>query len=359
MAPSRNSLVSLSDRDLVVAFQAGTRAAYEEVYRRYAPRVRRVCGRILTNPQDAEEATQETFLKAYQAMHRFNGSYQLGAWLARIAANVCVDHVRGRGRSAHLVALAPEHDILGAEGGPEELVAGSDPRVDETIDSIQPLHAQALKLRALGGLSHEEMAGRLGMTPAQVKALLHRARTSFKRAWSRAEGWLVAPLVGFRTMLHGREDNAHTSSNLVGATGSFSPLLAERMAASAMIVVVALSGAPSVPQGGSQDDVTTATVSDIPRPAKAHALARSHAAAARAAGAPAEAGSSEALLHDHVVSLLGRESGTLRPRDDDGDDGDGDDGDEDVRPAEVRPVVKKIRQIVREVTGGLKAPEND
>src|SRR3712207_9131441 len=62
-----------SDRDLVLAFKAGSRAAYDEMYERYRSRVYGVCRRILRDPQDAEEAAQETFLRAYQALHRFNG----------------------------------------------------------------------------------------------------------------------------------------------------------------------------------------------------------------------------------------------------------------------------------------------
>src|SRR5688500_9712162 len=133
-----------SDRDLVVAFQQGRQDAYAEIYRLYAPRIRRVCSRMLKNPQDVEEATQEAFLKAYQALGRFNGQYQLGAWLSRIASNVCLDHIRARSRSAVQVTLSDEHEAAGTERGPEDIVVGGHPRVQEAIAEIQPLHAQAL-----------------------------------------------------------------------------------------------------------------------------------------------------------------------------------------------------------------------
>ncbi|MDQ4125414.1 MAG: RNA polymerase sigma factor, partial [Actinomycetota bacterium] len=236
-----------SDRELVQAFQQGSAGAYDEIYRLYAPRIRRVCARMLKNPQDVEEATQETFLKAYQALGRFNGQYQLGAWLSRIASNVCLDHIRARSRTAHQVALSDEHETAGTERGPEDIVVGDHPRIHEAIAEIQPLHAQALKLRALGGLSHVEMAGELHMTPAQVKALLHRARSSFRRAWDKAEGWALAPVAAIRGFFSDKSGTSHASSNFVGFTPSLSPLLAERVATSAVIVAVALAGAPTAP----------------------------------------------------------------------------------------------------------------
>ncbi len=237
------SVRELNDRELVVAFQRGEAGAYDEMFRRYRGRVMSICTRMLGQSHDAEEAVQETFLKAYQALPRFNGNYQVAAWLARIAANVCVDQIRSRSRSGRSVTLDAE-DMLDGSAGPEDAVAGGDLRVDIAISKIQPLHAKALQLRALHGLSHQEMAGQLHMTPAQVKALLHRARNSFKRAWQKAEGWALAPVFAFRSMIEGRRDGSEAGS-LATAAPSFSPLMVERVAASAVMVVAALSGLPT------------------------------------------------------------------------------------------------------------------
>ncbi|MGH2807194.1 MAG: RNA polymerase sigma factor [Actinomycetota bacterium] len=235
---------AFSDRDLVIEFQAGCPDAYDEMYRRHQARVMRVCYRMLGNTADAEEAAQETFLKAYQALPRFNGQYQLGAWLTRIAANVCVDHLRVKSRT-HLVALPDGNGIEGTESGPEELVVGDHPRLEAAIQEVQPLHARALTLRAVEGLSHREIAGALRMSPDQVKALLHRARTSLRKAWDRAEGWALAPVLAFRSTF-GRSESAHTTPNLATVAPQF-PYFVERVAASAVIVVVALTGLPSSP----------------------------------------------------------------------------------------------------------------
>src|ERR687898_622259 len=95
------------DKELVLAFQGGEKSAYDALYRRHARRVGAICLRILNNRDDAEEATQETFLRAYEALSRFNGEYRVGAWLNRIATNVCLDGLRRRANSPQALASDP------------------------------------------------------------------------------------------------------------------------------------------------------------------------------------------------------------------------------------------------------------
>lgn len=239
------------DKDLVVAYKGGVPEAYDEMYRRYSARIYGVCRRMLNNPDDAREATQETFLKAYQALPRFNGQYKLGAWLSRIATNVCVDHLRRRSRGAIMTPLDDNYETTDLQLGPEDMIVRDEPALS-ALETIQPLHAHALKLRNLEGFSHKEIAQQLDISPMQVKALLHRARQSFKRAWDNASGWALAPFLAFRSLVHqGSKDAPSLGAQLPVWTSTASPLLAERVAASAMVVVVALSGtgAPSGPAG--------------------------------------------------------------------------------------------------------------
>ena len=234
----------MEDRDLVIAFKAGKPGAYDEMYRRYSARVRGICRRMLANSDDAQEAVQETFLKAYVALPQFNGNYRLGAWLGRIASNVCLDALRARGRVAQVVPLRPDSEALGIETSAEEVVVGREPELAESMGGIQPLHARALVMRGVEGLSHREIAGQLSMTPAQVKALLHRARRSFKRTWDEAKGWALAPLVWIKSFARGARGVSASSSEIAGAAAGASPFLAERVAASAVIVAAALTGIP-------------------------------------------------------------------------------------------------------------------
>ena len=120
---------------------------------------------------------------------------------------------------------------------------GEHPEIDVAIDNIQASHANALKMRAVDGLSHVEMAGALDMSPSQVKALLHRARSSFKKAWDKAQGWLLTPILGARSL--DRSTQVSSTSTNLAAISAQAPALAERAAASVLIVMVALSNDPS------------------------------------------------------------------------------------------------------------------
>jgi RNA polymerase sigma-70 factor, ECF subfamily len=342
--------VTLSDKGLVQTFQAGERAAYDEIYIRYRDRVRRTCARILPNPQDAEEATQEAFLRAYQALGRFNGSYQLGAWLTRIAANVSIDLLRSRSRSAHLVGLPSEGELAETQRGPEDLVAGGHPRVDEALEEIQPLHAQALQLRAVHGMSHDEMAGRLHMSPAQVKALLHRARRSFKRAWEKAEGWALAPIFLIRSSWSARSGDVHhagaSAANVAAFTAPGVPLLVEKAAATAALVALALTGAPTgaetpdLERFASQPSIVAPSERDEARIARTKATVKAR---------PAANDKVALALPDEVQRVVDDKDPNLNDDDDNRPDDDDDNGLFGPGSSDAEKAVKKVGKKVEEI----------
>src|SRR5205085_9122171 len=88
----------LTEKQLVLAFKAGQGAAYDEIYRRNRAMVEHICRRLLKNPDDAQEAAQETMVRVLQGLPQFNGRYLLQAWVARIATNVCLDVLRAKSR---------------------------------------------------------------------------------------------------------------------------------------------------------------------------------------------------------------------------------------------------------------------
>ena len=169
------------DEVLIRAFQAGSSSAFDELYRMHHVRVRAVARRYLRDPRDVEEAVQDTFVKAFKALPRFNGNFRTGAWLGRIAVNTAIDISRKNVRRPELSVL--EGHEGGSTAGADEMIVGSGPDVEAALLRIPPVHARALRLRALEAASHEEIAAELGGTASQAKALLHRARQSFKAAW--------------------------------------------------------------------------------------------------------------------------------------------------------------------------------
>ena len=178
------------EKTLTIAFKAGDQSAYRSIYTRFESRVNYLCRRMLSDRDDAAEATQETFLRVYQGLERFNGQYKLGAWITRIATNVCLDQIRTRQRKPvdatpiEVLALDPPVDAI--EDGPEETVIrlSETRRVRRVLKQLPPMHRAAIVLRDFEGLRYCEIADILEITDIQVKALIHRARQNFKRSWT-------------------------------------------------------------------------------------------------------------------------------------------------------------------------------
>jgi RNA polymerase sigma-70 factor (ECF subfamily) len=177
---------SLDDRLLVLDFQAGQPEAFVEIHRRYGPLARHVCRRFLPNHQDADDAFQETMIRVFQGLHRFNGQYALQPWVARIATNVSLDQIRTRTRRPQLEdGTIEDHERRDPADGPEEMFDRLVERdlVLSVLSGLPESHRTALVLRELEGRSHREIAQALEITPSQAKALIHRAKGSFRRSW--------------------------------------------------------------------------------------------------------------------------------------------------------------------------------
>jgi RNA polymerase sigma-70 factor (ECF subfamily) len=180
---------SLDDKEMALAFQRGEKDAYQAIHERYEERVHRVCRRMLGRREDAQEAAQETFIRVYTALGKFNGRYQLGAWITRIATNVCLDQIRARSRRP--VDSVPIEDLelevfAGDAADPETVTVrnAESRRVRKVLLGLPPMHRAAIVLRDFEGLSYAEVGVALGMTECQVKALIHRARKGFRRSWT-------------------------------------------------------------------------------------------------------------------------------------------------------------------------------
>jgi RNA polymerase sigma-70 factor (ECF subfamily) len=213
---------SPDDKEMAVAFQRGEKGAYQLIYDQYEDRVHRVCRRMLGKREDAQEAAQETFLRVYTALGKFNGRYQLGAWITRIATNVCLDHIRARSRRP--VEATPieelELDFLATsvESNPETVSVrnAESRRVRKVLLGLPPLHRAAIVLRDFEGLSYAEVAVALGMTECQVKALIHRARKGFRRSWTP----LVELLVPAKLLQRWRDTDVTVKEQVVNAAAS-------------------------------------------------------------------------------------------------------------------------------------------
>ncbi len=245
----------LDDRMLVLDFQAGNAEAFAEIHRRYCGLARHVCQRILRNPEDADEATQEAMLRVYQGLSRFNGRYALQPWVARIATNISLDVTRARARRPRTgdQPVTDLHDDLhDRSADPQEVVEQALDReqINRVLEEIPDHHREALVLREFEGRSHKEIGEAMGVTPSQAKALIHRAKGSFRRAWD--DGGHRGGLAILLPILTAPFKLRHLLSRLVqpaqdlAATSTATPAAAttaittgERVTAAAVAVLVA------------------------------------------------------------------------------------------------------------------------
>lgn len=170
-------------------YQDGSCSAFVQIYRRHRGSAEAVCRRHL-HPADVEDAVQETMLRALEGLMRFNGDYALRAWINRIAANVCLDVLRKRRRrtTAQRLELVTGEGAVAAD--PSEAVESlmEAEEVGAAFARLPDRQQRALFLRGVEGQSHVEIAAALGVSAAQVKAIIHRARLSLRRQGSR-RGW--------------------------------------------------------------------------------------------------------------------------------------------------------------------------
>lgn len=163
------------DGEVVAAAAAGSRRAFEQLYRRHAARVYGLCLRLTGHRETAEDCVQETFVSAWRALSHFESRSTFSTWLHRIAVNT----VLGRHRSEARLRES-EHEPTWTMAA--ELRGGADltPPIDlESAIAALPAGARhVLVLVGLYGYSHEEAAEALGIAVGTSKAQLHRARQS-------------------------------------------------------------------------------------------------------------------------------------------------------------------------------------
>jgi RNA polymerase sigma-70 factor (ECF subfamily) len=171
-----------SDRDLISRFQGGDQAAFDEIVLRHQDRIYGLCRRMLGSPQDAEDAAQDTFLKAYQNLGSFEPRASLSTWLYRIAMNTCIDRSR-KPVFGSLFRRSPEGEELMIEPpsqdpSPERLAEAKqqDRALWQGLGRLSPKLRAAILLKELEGLSYEQIAEVFGISLGTVKSRISRAR---------------------------------------------------------------------------------------------------------------------------------------------------------------------------------------
>lgn len=171
-----------TDADLLAAARTDA-SAFRAFYDRYAERVFRYHLRRAGETQAAHDLAAETFAQAWFARSRFRDSAggTAGPWLFAIARNVLVDSVRRRrlerGAGERLGLLAEAHAAEPDAAEPDETWLQG---LDEALDDLPPGQVDAIRLRVVDGLDYEDVARRLGTTPAAARVRVHRGLSSLR-----------------------------------------------------------------------------------------------------------------------------------------------------------------------------------
>jgi RNA polymerase sigma-70 factor, ECF subfamily len=187
---------SKSDRELAEAARNGDADAFGVLVRRHQRRVFRLAVHLLRNAAEAEDVTQETFVRAYRALDRFDGRSEPFTWIYRIAVNLSLNAIRARRPARRAQALDDPRieglltDRRGRQADPAHMVADRQLALTlcEGIDQLSETLRTTLVLVSIDGLSHTEAAEILGCPEGTVAWRVHEARKKL-RAYLEQRGY--------------------------------------------------------------------------------------------------------------------------------------------------------------------------
>jgi RNA polymerase sigma-70 factor (ECF subfamily) len=210
-------MLGLSDEELVARAKrelpSDTRS-YEVLVQRYMNRVYSIVYRVVCNKEEAEDVTQEVFVKVYNSLKKFEQQAAFSSWLYRIATNSALDALdktKRRPQAATPVAnqrngsKEEETDLLSlqatTEAGPEDSAIQSELRecISRVLKKLDKDQARVLVMRDFDDLSYDEIAKVMGANLSAVKMRIHRARLAFQDVFGQFCGAVYLSVSGSKT----------------------------------------------------------------------------------------------------------------------------------------------------------------
>ena len=193
------AITDLDEQLLVRAHQAGDERAFQQIVRSQHRALYAHAYRRLGNHESAEDAVQDTLLRAYRALPSFDGDLRLRAWLHRILTNVCHDEGKRRRRQVDLIDRLEAEPVEVAADPIEEAVLHDTVRImSEALAELPESYREALVLRYVDGLSFREVAELTGVTEENARARVHRGRLALHKVLSRVSLMVAFLVPGFR-----------------------------------------------------------------------------------------------------------------------------------------------------------------
>jgi RNA polymerase sigma-70 factor (ECF subfamily) len=174
----------------------GDRAAFEELVQLYKDKIYHLAYRMLGNKQEAEDAVQETFLRVYLNLAKYDETQKFSTWIFRIGTNLCIDRLRKKKPNYSLDAELPDgeggdwHSMLPSEDpSPEDQIVLSETQqqIRQAIEMMPDKYKSVVVLRYLQDLSLQEIGDVLDMPVTTVKTRVHRGREFLRKQLEKLE----------------------------------------------------------------------------------------------------------------------------------------------------------------------------
>ena len=174
------------DEKWIARAQTGDPEAFTQIVEFYQRPVFNLCYRMLGDPAEAEDAAQETFIRVYQNIRRYDDKRSFTTWLLSIAANYCIDQIRKQRMSLISIDETSFPELSADIPGPEAAMSRSEEQaqVRALLSSLHPVDRAAIIMYYWHDLSYEEISEALKLTGSAVKSRLHRARREMAQNWS-------------------------------------------------------------------------------------------------------------------------------------------------------------------------------
>ena len=181
----------MTEQELVTRAKAGDSDAFGQLMEQNQNRIYSLALRMVGNPEDAADLTQDAFLSAWRNLEGFQGEASFSTWLYRLTSNACIDFLRKekRKRAAGTVLYLDDTeegaslDLPDYDADPHKQLEQSEVRqgITDCMDALSEEHRKVLSLREISGLSYTEIADILGLEEGTVKSRIARARLALRK----------------------------------------------------------------------------------------------------------------------------------------------------------------------------------
>lgn len=184
--PDADTYAEREDPDLVRLSQQGDHDAFGELVQRYQRRAYWVSFHLVGDPDEARDIVQESFIRAYRSLARFDFQYRFYTWFYQIVTNLSIDSLRRRSRRPR-VSFDDVGPVSTKDRGPYGRVAADElkSQVREVLETLPPKYKLVMVLRDIEGIESEEIARIINRTHSTVRWRLFKARQIFRENWEK------------------------------------------------------------------------------------------------------------------------------------------------------------------------------